>query len=237
MLNYIDRKKMGRSQLGWLDSHFHFSFSNYYNSKNLRFGILRVINDDIIQPHTGFDTHAHQDMEIITYVVEGELTHKDSMGHERTLSRGQVQYLSAGTGITHSEHNLGDEALRLLQIWILPDQKGHQPNYGDFQFALAERNDRWMPVATSFGNSASVAPIGIHGDINMYASIISDGTGLDFEVLAGRQAYLVLIEGAAMVNTISLTARDALEVTEESIHVKALETAHILIIEMAKDPI
>lgn len=234
MLRYIDSKKMGRSRLGWLDSHFHFSFAEYYNPKNINFGVLRVINDDLIQPHTGFDTHPHKDMEIITYVVDGAVTHADSMENRHTLSRGQVQYMSAGTGITHSEHNLGDETLRLLQIWIMPDRTGHEPNYGDYPFVPEDRDDRWMPVASAFENKTSDAPIRIHADVNLYASILSADSSLTFEVSKNRQAYLVLIEGGAEINGIHLSERDALEITEETITVNATETSHILIIEMEK---
>ncbi len=136
MLRYIDHKLMGRSQLGWLDSHFHFSFAEYFNPDNMQFGALRVINDDIIKAQTGFGAHPHEDMEIITYVIQGELSHEDSMGNASTLTLGQVQYMSAGTGVIHSEHNWQNEAdLRLLQIWILPDDSGYEPNYGDYRFA------------------------------------------------------------------------------------------------------
>lgn len=234
MLKYIDSKKMGRSQIGWLDSHFHFSFAGYYNPENIQFGALRVINDDLIAPHTGFDTHPHKDMEIVTYVVDGAVTHADSMENKHSLSRGQVQYMSAGTGVTHSEHNLGDEMLRLLQIWILPDQSGHTPSYGDYPFALEARNDQWLPIASAFENQQSAAPIRVHADVNLYASIISKGNSLMFEVSANRQAYLVLIEGEAQISGVHLSARDALEITEENITVNAVQNAHVLIIEMEK---
>ena len=122
MLRKLDHNNMGKSNLGWLRSVFHFSFAEYYNPKNINFGVLRVINDDLVDSQTGFPTHPHQNMEIISYVVNGELTHGDSMGNESTITRGHVQYMSAGTGVYHSEQNFGDETLRLLQIWILPDQ-------------------------------------------------------------------------------------------------------------------
>lgn len=234
MIKHIDSKKMGRSKLGWLDSHFHFSFAEYYNPQNIQFGVLRVINDDLIQPHTGFDTHPHKDMEIITYVVDGAVTHADSMKNKHTLSRGQVQYMSAGTGVTHSEHNLGGDTLRLLQIWILPNQARHTPNYGDYPFALEDRNDRWLPIASAFGDDSSAAPVHVHADVNLYASIISAKNSLPFLVSQNRQAYLVLIEGEAEVNGIKLFARDALEITEENITVNAVQNSHILIVEMEK---
>ena len=234
MLRYIDSKKMGRGRHGWLDSHFHFSFAEYYNPENMQFGVLRVVNDDIVQPGTGFDTHPHRDMEIISYVVDGELTHADSMRNKQTLTRGQVQYMSAGTGVTHSEYNLSKHLLRFLQIWILPDKRDYDPNYGDFRFAWADRNDKWLSIASGVDNEGSAAPIRIHADINMYAANIAQGNSLDFKVGPGRQAYMILVEGEAEVDGIRLHARDALEITEEDISVKAIETAHVVVIEMAK---
>lgn len=234
MLRYIDSKKMGRSQLGWLDSHFHFSFAEYRNPDNVQFGVLRVINDDLIKANTGFDTHPHRDMEILTYVVDGELTHADSMDNQRTLGRGEVQYMSAGTGVLHSEHNRGNELLRLLQIWIFPDRAGYTPNYGDHRFALADRNDVWLPIASGVDNKDSTAPIRIHADINMYASILSPGTKQAFPVPQGRQAYMVLIEGDAQVEDIALSERDALEIVEQDLQLETKDGAHVLLIEMAK---
>ena len=235
MLRFIDHRKMGRSSLGWLESHFHFSFAEYRNPDNVRFGVLRVINDDIIKPGTGFDTHSHQDMEILSYVVDGELSHADSMHNQHTLTAGQVQYMSAGTGVSHSEHNRGAKALRLLQIWIFPDKKGHAPSYGEHRFPLAERENRWMPIAASYDNHESKAPVKIHADINMYATMLTQENALDFPVGPGRQAYLVLIDGAADINGIRLSTRDALEIVEENITVVPQSLAHCLIIEMAKE--
>jgi redox-sensitive bicupin YhaK (pirin superfamily) len=234
MLRHIESKKMGRGIHEWLDSHFHFSFAEYYNPENIQFGALRVINDDLVQPDKGFDVHPHKDMEIISYVVDGELTHGDSMGNRQTLTRGQVQYMSAGTGVWHSEHNFGEGVLRFLQIWILADGNGYEPNYGDFRFAFEDRADRWLPIATWTENAESKAPIKIHADVNVYASTISPGGSLKFPVAKDRQAYMVLIEGAATVEDIALAKRDGLEIVEENIEIQATEQSHILIIEMAK---
>lgn len=225
---------MGRAFHGWLDSHFHFSFAEYYNPRNIQFGALRVINDDLVQPGTGFDTHPHANMEIISYVVDGELTHADSMRNNQTLSRGQVQYMSAGTGVFHSEHNRGDDMLRFLQIWILPDAKGYKPNYGDYRFNFEDRQGRWLPIATSVDNIESKAPIRIHQDVNAYATVLKDGETLDFAVNKGRQAYLVLIEGDADINGVAMTRRDGLEIVEEDITIRPEGSAHVLVIEMAK---
>jgi redox-sensitive bicupin YhaK (pirin superfamily) len=235
MLRAIDSKKMGRGVHGWLDSHFHFSFAEYYNPENVNFGALRVWNDDIVLPGTGFDTHPHQNMEIISYVVEGELTHGDSMGNKQTITRGQTQYMSAGTGVWHSEHNFGSEPLRFFQIWIFVDQDNYEPNYGDFRFVWEDRIDTWLAIATSTENSANPAPVKIHQDINMYATYLQADKSLPFEVGPGRQAYLVVAEGKARVNGIGLHSRDALEITEEDVVVEALEgNAHVVVIEMAK---
>jgi redox-sensitive bicupin YhaK (pirin superfamily) len=242
MIKYIDHAQMGRADHGWLDSHFHFSFADYYNPENIHFGILRVVNDDLVRSGTGFDTHPHENMEIISYVINGELTHADSMGNERTLSRGQVQYMSAGTGVTHSEYNLGKDRLRFLQIWIFPDKKGYKPNYGDFQFRLEDRNDTWLHMAASTENKDSGAPIKIHADINAYSGIITPGKSLDFALAKDRQAYLVLVEGAARLrgkegSSADLLMRDAAEITGEDFSVTAEsgETgAHAVIIEMAR---
>lgn len=235
MIKFIDSKKMGHSNIGWLDSHFHFSFADYYDPQNIRFGILRVVNDDLVSPNTGFDTHPHKDMEIITYVIEGEVTHADSMNNQQTLTRGQVQYMSAGTGVMHSEHNRGKEILHLLQIWILPDQNGYQPNYGDYKFEFADRYNKWLPIASGIENKSTAAPIRIHADANIYAAVISKDNILDFTVNPDRQAYLILAEGAAQINGIALSAKDALEATAENINIKATVNAHIVVIEMKKE--
>lgn len=225
---------MGRGQHGWLDSHFHFSFAEYMNPENVNFGILRVVNDDIVQAGEGFDTHPHRDMEIISYVVDGELSHADSMGNERKLTRGQVQYMSAGTGVFHSEHNRGDSLLRFLQIWIFPDKKGYEPNYGDVMFDFEDRVDKWLPIAAGEYNADDSAPIRLHADANLFATYMEAGKKEQFAVGKGRQAYMVLIEGEAFVNGQHMVERDALEVTEENLDIAAVNNAHILLIEMAK---
>jgi len=232
MTRFIDHKKMGRGIHGWLDSHFHFSFADYFNPGNMGFGVLRVLNDDIVLPGAGFDPHPHRDMEIVSYVVSGELTHTDSMGNKRTLARGQAQYMSAGTGVVHGEHNLSGKPLRFLQIWIVPDRENHRPSYGDFGFEWEDRLDRWMPIASG---KDSAAPIRIHADANLFAAEITDGQSLAFPVDAGRQAYLVLVEGAAKIGDRSLAARDAMEIVEEGIEIQATNHAHVLVVEMKKE--
>ena len=231
MLRKLDNKNMGRSNLGWLNSIFHFSFAQYYNPDNMNFGVLRVINDDIIEAGTGFDTHPHRNMEIVSYVIDGELTHGDSMGNKRTLYRGQVQYMSAGTGVLHSEYNYGDKPGRFLQIWVLPNKNGYEPNYGDYLFDWEERKNKWLHFVSS---KAGSAPIKVNQDVNFYALELDADKEISFPVKEGRQSYLVQIEGSSFINDINLAAKDALEIIEEDITIKARGTSHYLLIEMKK---
>ena len=232
MLRKIDSRNMGSSNLGWLRSKFHFSFSDYYNPSNVNFGVLRVINDDLIDSNTGFDTHPHKDMEIISYVVRGNLTHRDSMGNKHTLTRGEVQYMSAGTGVYHSEHNLGEDTLRLLQIWIFPDKEGYKPNYGDCRFKWDDRKNKWLHLVSS---KAGAAEIKINQDVNIYSLELEQDKEISFPVYEGRQAYLVQIDGVSTINNIELSDRDAIEIFEENVLIKSKETSHILIVEMSKE--
>lgn len=232
MLRKLDVKNMGKSNLGWLQSIFHFSFADYQNPKNINFGVLRVINDDLIAPNEGFDMHPHKDMEIISYILDGELTHKDSMGNERTLSRGHIQYMSAGTGVFHSEHNFGRDTLRILQIWIFPDKRNYTPNYGDYMFDWNLRVNQWLKVVSGKDGDA---PIKINQDANIYVLELSEGNEIDFPVNKGRQAYLVQAEGSSTINQVELNAKDAMEIVEEDIKIIANKTSNFLVIEMRKD--
>lgn len=232
MLRRIDSGNMGSSNLGWLRSKFHFSFAEYYNPHNIKFGVLRVINDDLVESNTGFDTHPHRNMEIISYVVNGELTHGDSMGNKNTITRGHVQYMSAGTGVYHSEHNLGKDELRFLQIWIFPDKEDYKPNYGDYRFDWRDRQNKWLHMVSSRNGNA---PIKINQDTNVYSLELDKGKEINFQVNEGRQAYLVQIEGGTIINDIELNNRDGMEIVEEDILIKAKDTSHILILEMKKE--
>lgn len=231
MLRKVEHDNMGTSDLGWLKSIFHFSFSNYYNPDNMNFGVLRVLNDDLVESNTGFDMHPHREMEIISYVVNGELTHGDNMGNENKVTRGHVQYMTAGTGIYHSEYNLGDDVLRFLQIWIVPDKKGHNPNYGDYKFDWEKRKNKLFHIVSS---KSGKAPIKINQDVNFYVLELDKDNTIDFPVDKNRQAYLVQIEGSSNVNNISLVERDAMEIVEEDILIKANDTSHMFVIEMKK---
>ncbi|WP_195429999.1 pirin family protein [Clostridium sp. D46t1_190503_E9] len=231
MLRKLDHRNMGKSNLGWLKSIFHFSFAEYFNIDNMNFGVLRVINDDLIEGNTGFDLHPHKDMEIVSYVVEGELTHGDTMGNKNTISRGHVQYMSAGTGVYHSEYNLGDSTARLLQIWVIPDKKGYKPAYGDYRFNWDDRKNKWLNIVSSKDGDSAIK---INQDANFYVVELDKGKEIDFQVESNRQAYLVQIEGNSTINNLELNERDALEIIEEDILIKADKKSHILVIEMKK---
>ncbi len=229
MLKKIPNQIMGTSDNEWLDTKFHFSFANYFNPDNINFGVLRVINDDIISPNIGFPTHPHDNMEIITYVIDGKLTHKDSMDHEFILERGGIQYMSAGTGITHSEYNNQDVPLHLLQIWIYPDQKGYDPQYGQVETNLKERKNKLLHLVSP---KTSDAPIHLHQDANIYVSELDAGSTLEFNVQEHRQAYLVQIEGQMTVNDVHLSNRDGLMIINEELKITAETDSHFLLIEM-----
>lgn len=229
MVRRIDHNKMGKSNKAWLNSIFHFSFAEYYNPQNLSFGVLRVINDDLVEAGRGFGTHPHQNMEIVSYVVEGELTHEDSMGNAHTLKRGEVQYMSAGTGVYHSELNQANYTSRFIQIWIMPDKAGYEPNYGDYRFAWNDRRNEWLQIVTG---SKGDAPIKIHQDANLYVVELDKDREIKFRVESGRQAYLVQIEGCSVINDVAMNPKDGLEAIEEDIQIKASEKSHILVVEM-----
>ena len=223
--------KMGKSNLGWLESRFHFSFADYINYDNINFGVLRVLNDDIIHPLSGFDTHPHNNMEIISYIVQGEITHKDSMGNKETLKKGEVQYLSAGRGITHSEHNTHQsDDLRLLQIWILPPAKNLDTLYGSYKYQNEESQEKILKIVSSQTGDAKIK---IYQDVNIYVSQLSPDTVQKFPINKNRQVYFVQIEGSSNVNGIELNDGDAMEIVDEdSLEIHSLKKSHILFIEM-----
>lgn len=231
MIKLIRNQEMGKSEMGWLHSTFHFSFAEYYNPDNIQFGALRVVNDDLFDPNSGFDTHPHQDMEIISYVVNGILTHQDSMGNKRELTRGQVQYMSAGTGIYHSEHNLSEKPLRFLQIWILPDHKGYTPQYGDYQFLWEDRENKWLQIVSG---KLGGAPVSIHQDAEIWVISMDAGERQSFSFASGRKGYLIQIEGSGMVNENALQEKDAAEITDtEMISISAKTPSHYILFNMA----
>lgn len=232
MIKVISSKEMGKSNQGWLHSIFHFSFAEYFNPNNINFGALRVVNDDHFDPHGGFSTHPHRDMEIISYVIDGHLTHKDSMNNERTLQRGEVQYMSAGKGVTHSEYNHTDNPLRFLQIWIFPDKAGYTPNYGDMRYKWEERLNKWLVIAS--GNNKS--PVSIHQDMDLSVVYLTKGNKITYELKKNRQAYLIQIEGSGLINGLSLEEKDAAEIREpQIIELEATSDAHYILFEMSEE--
>lgn len=230
----------------WLESWFHFSFANYYNPENMNFGALRVINDDYIKGPSGFGKHPHRDAEIFTYIVEGRLSHEDSMGNKEALPRGCVQYLSAGTGITHSEFNHDKETVRSLQIWMTPDRRGHTPQYGSSKYTREDRHNKLLLILGGSNAAPSwerVAPgkgINLHQDANVFVSECDAGIKFSITLGAKRQAYLICIEGDLAVNDDKMTTRDAAEaVADDSepmqLQLEALQKgSHFMIIEMVK---
>jgi len=233
MFKKLAKENMGSSNLGWLESRFHFSFAEYRNYDNINFGVLRVLNDDIIHPKSGFEMHPHKDMEIISYVVDGETTHKDSMGNEETLKRGEVQYMSAGSGIVHSEHNRNvHDDLRLLQIWIVPPKTNLQTLYGSHKYKKEQRENKLLHIVSSQDGSAAVI---LHQDVNIFVSELEEGKSLEFSIGKSRQLYFVQIEGSSSINGIVLDNGNAMEITQEaSLYIKALQNSHFLFIDMAE---
>ena len=233
MLKKLPKENMGKSNLGWLESRFHFSFAEYRNPNNINFGVLRVLNDDIVHPMSGFDMHPHSNMEIISYIVDGEITHKDSMGNVETLKRGEVQYSSAGDGIYHSEHNLHKSLdLRLLQIWIIPPKAGLPRLYGSKRYEKNQRENKLLNIVSSQNGNADIK---IYQDINIYVSELENCKKLDVIINENKQIYFVQVEGSSSLNDIILENGDAMEIVDEkNINIKALENSHFLFIEMPK---
>ena len=229
MIKVLKKENMGKSDLGWLQSRFHFSFAEYRNPENINFGVLRVLNDDIIKPVSGFDTHPHQNMEIITYVIDGELSHKDSLGNTETLKRGEVQYLSAGDGIEHSEFNLNNKKpLRLLQMWIFPPQNGLPRLYGSKRFTEEQRNEKILNIVSPQNGNAEIK---IYQDVNIY--VCESSKQINYEIKPNRQVYFILIEGEITLNGNVLEYGDACEITKVTfLDIQCLEQSHFLFIEM-----
>jgi quercetin 2,3-dioxygenase len=203
----------GHANHGWLDSHFTFSFADYYDPQHMGFRSLRVINDDIIAGGGGFGEHPHRDMEIITYILSGALEHKDSMGNGRVIRPGEVQYMAAGTGVQHSEFNHSQtEPAHLLQIWILPDKKGAKPNYAEKSLVKAETGRLHLAVSKN-GRDGSIA---INQDADLFVGKFKAGDKVSHTVKPNRYAWLHVAEGQIKLNGVILNAGDAAAVSEES---------------------
>lgn len=227
MLKHYPFDTLGGAKHGWLDARHHFSFAGYHDPKKMSFGELLVINDDRIAPHTGFDTHPHKDMEIITYVRRGAITHKDSRGNKGRTTAGNVQVMSAGTGIMHSEYNHEDKETNIFQIWIMPRSKGVEPAWDAAEFPREPARDRLLLLVSGDGN----APLQINQDARIFAGALTKGTSLTHGVTG--QAYLLVSEGAVTVNGTAAAKGDGISVAgEKSIALAADSDAEILIIEV-----
>jgi hypothetical protein len=196
---------------GWLQTFHSFSFADYYDPENLNWGALRVLNDDVVAPGRGFEPHPHRDMEILTYVLSGELTHEDSMGHEGVVKPGCVQYMSAGTGVVHSEKNRGNAPLHLLQMWVIPDRKGHAPQYGQLDLTEDDRTDKLLPVAS--GIAGQKAPIRIHQDASFFIARLEKKT-LTHAYARGRLGFLFVADGSVTANGEVLKTKDAVRMAD-----------------------
>lgn len=204
----------GHFDFAWLDTRHSFSFGRYHDPAHMGFRALRVINDDLIAPGAGFAEHGHRDMEIVSYVVQGSLAHKDSAGNEGRLGPGDVQRMSAGTGIRHSEYNaLQDAPTRLLQIWITPDRAGHAPRYDDRSFPAGERAGRLRLIVSRDGRDAS---LDIHQDADLYATVLSPGAQVTHTLAPGRHAWAQVVRGSLSLNGVTLAEGDGARVSDES---------------------
>lgn len=232
MIEIRKSTERGHANHGWLDSWHSFSFAEYYDPKYMGFGSLRVINDDRIAAGAGFPTHPHRDMEIVTYILEGALEHKDSMGTGSVIRPGDVQRMTAGTGITHSEFNASDtEPVHLLQIWIQPNQKGLTPGYEQRTFSIADKQGRLRLVASPDGREDSVT---IHQDATMHAGLLGKGDQVRYTLPSGRRAYLHVARGEVVVNGTHLSGGDAAAITQENeISLSTLTSAEILLFDLA----
>lgn len=231
MLEVLRSEERGRTKIDWLDSYHSFSFGEYYDPKNMGFGPLRVINDDLIQAGAGFPTHPHRDMEIVTIVTQGAVAHRDSSGGEGIIRVGEVQKMSAGKGIFHSEFNASDkELLKLYQIWIMPNQNGLKPGYEDIRYDVAEKKNKLLLVAS---NNHSDGVIFLNQDAKIYLADLEAGTSLSYQTDKSRGVYVHVTEGSVEIEGTKLFSGDAIKLTEvESVEIKASEDSGILLFDV-----
>jgi redox-sensitive bicupin YhaK (pirin superfamily) len=215
MIEIRRAQERGHAQHGWLDSFHSFSFADYYDPQHMGFGALRVINEDRVQPGQGFGAHAHRDMEIISYVLEGGLAHKDSMGNGSVIRPGDVQRMSAGTGVTHSEYNASDrDPVHFLQIWIEPDVRGGKPGYEEKRFEPADKRGRLRLIASPDGREGSVT---IRQDASLHAALLDGAEVIEHHPRAGRRSYVHVVRGEVTVNGNPLRHGDALKASGEQV--------------------
>ena len=214
MITIRPAQERGTANFGWVDSRHTFSFGEYYDPSHMGFADLRVINEDKVTPGQGFGTHGHRDMEIISYVLEGALEHKDSIGTGSIIRPGDVQRMSAGTGIQHSEYNASKtEPVHFLQIWILPEQKGIEPGYEQKTFTKADKRGRLCLVGSQDGRDGSIT---IHQDVNLYAAALNQSEKINHTFANGRTAWLQVVRGSVQLNEQTLTAGDGVAIANEA---------------------
>ncbi len=232
MMTIRPAAQRGHADHGWLNSHHTFSFADYHDPAHMGFRQLRVINEDRVQPGRGFGTHPHRDMEIVSYVLEGGLQHKDSMGTGSIIRPGDVQRMSAGTGVTHSEYNASStELVHFLQIWLLPSRRGMAPGYEQKAFPREEKDGRLRLVASPDGAEGSVT---IHTDVRLFAGLFDQGQTADHALLPGRHAWVHVARGRVRVNGQELAAGDAAALSnEEKVHVEGIEGGEVLVFDLA----
>ena len=232
MITVRKAKERGHADHGWLDSHHTFSFADYHDPRHMGFRALRVINDDTVAPGRGFGAHPHRDMEIISYVLEGALAHKDSIGTGSVIRPGDVQRMSAGTGVVHSEFNASDhEAVHFLQIWLVPEARGIAPGYEQKTFSAADQDGRLRLVASRDGTLGSVT---IHTDAAVYAGVFGTGQLAELPIAEGRHAWVQVARGQLRVNGQELGAGDGLAVSDESLlRIEGLDRGELLVFDLA----
>lgn len=232
MITVRKSKERGHFDHGWLDTYHSFSFADYYDPRQMGFRALRVINEDRVNAGGGFGMHPHRDMEIITYIVDGELAHRDSMGTGSVIRPGDIQRMSAGTGVRHSEFNYSEtQPVHLLQIWLLPERSGLRPEYAQKTFPASEKRGRFRLVASHDGRDGSVT---IHQDANLYATILSRGEKTQQPIGAGRYGWLQVVKGELLVNGTRVSAGDGAAITSEDVvRVEALQDSEALLFDLA----
>ena len=230
MINIIREHQRYFSDFGWLKTYWLFSFSHYYDPENIQFGALRVFNDDVVEPETGFPTHPHEEMEIVTIPLNGELTHEDSMGNKTVITAGEVQRMSAGTGLTHSEFNLGNESCHFYQIWIYPDIRGLEPTYDQRRFDPSSWHNRLVPVASGQGISDVVT---FHTNATIYLADLDPGKSIEFDADESRRTFVYLTQGSIRLNEESLKKCDQARVDEvDRIIIEAKEASSLVFIDV-----
>lgn len=230
MIDIIQAQDRHFSDFGWLKTYWLFSFADYYDPRNIQFGALRVFNDDVVAPGTGFPTHPHEEMEIVTIVLKGEMTHRDSMGNQTVIKAGDVQRMSAGTGLTHSEYNLAREPVHFYQIWIYPDTTGLSPSYDQRTYAASEWHNRLLPVASGQKLTGAVT---FHTDATIYRCDLDAGRSLRFERTAGRRVFVYLTRGGLSLEGRHLAEKDQARIDmDEPLDVKAEQDADFILIDV-----